>query len=101
MDRPSVNHTHKREYALNRVKLQYRHIEFVPDKSGVITVVNRKSKTALAYVEYYDAWDEFCVVDVVPGTVWSKSCLLDMAVFLGDINRLKKQSDRETKKTLA
>ena len=72
------------------MKTEYKYISFKltdgkDNKKGALCL-NKKTGTVLGYVEYYKPWKQY-VIEFLEDCVFNTSCLLDIADFLGQLNK--------------
>ena len=72
------------------LKTEYKYISFkltdVEDYKKGAECLNKKSGLCLGYVEYYKPWKQY-VIEFLEDCVFNNSCLLDIADFLGQLNK--------------
>jgi len=69
-------------------------------KTQRFAVRSRSHGDSLAYIRWYSPWRQY-TVNPVPGTVWNKDCLRDVAGFLDGLMRERRQAAREAAEATA
>jgi len=73
-----------------KMKTEYKYISFKltdgkDNKKGALCL-NKKTGTVLGYIEYYKLWKQYAI-EFLEDCVFNNSCLLDIADFLGQLNK--------------
>ena len=74
------------------MKTQYKYIHFEIDaiENGEWVIYNNKTTDILGYVNYYGPWKQW-TAEFQKDYVFNTQCLLDIADFLGQLNKGKKK----------
>lgn len=70
------------------MKTSYKYIEFEPTlgHDDEWKCVNKKAKTILGYVSFYEPWKQY-VIEFLEDCVFNVSCLNNIAHFLRQLNQ--------------
>jgi len=77
------------------VKTEYQYIHFVKvadkAKTSVWSCRNNRSGAELGRISWYGPWRQYCY-EPTAQAVYSDSCLIGIAAFLGDLNDERKRA---------
>ena len=90
-------------YKGKEIKSEYKYIKFEKDsayrdpkgKTICIIIYNKHSDEELGYIEWYEAWRQYCMM-TKDDIVFNSQCLKDIAEFMDNLMRIHKQNNHNS-----